>query len=87
MKTKLFKRLRREGRNMVHIYSVTITSNWRGSVVTGMSYSYKSDEYAHLFNFGDTEDDVRDKAARIFMEKEVLRLRQKRTRKRLNIKR
>lgn len=81
MKNKLFKILRRKGRDMVRINGITITSNWRGSVVTGMSYSYKSDEYADLFSYGDTEDDVRDKAARIYMEKEVQRLRQKRSKK------
>lgn len=73
MKTKLLKRLRREGRDMIHIHSVTTTTSWRGSIVTGMSYGYSSPEYAGLFSFGDTEEDVLNKAMRIYMEKEVQR--------------
>ena len=48
---------------MVNIYSVTTC---RG-LVTGMSYGYSSPEYSDLFFLGDTEDDVRDKAMRIYI--------------------
>lgn len=73
MKTKLLKKLRREGWNIITVYSITM----RGGVVTGMSYGYSSDDYRHLFSFGDTEEEVRRKAARIYMEKEVARRRNK----------
>lgn len=77
MKTKLLKRLRRQGRDMINVYSITTT---RG-VVTGMSYGYKSDDYKHLFSLGDTEEDIRNKAMKIYMEKEVKRLKYKRDKK------
>lgn len=73
MKTKLLRKLRKEGRNMINVYSITTT---RG-VVTGMSYGYSSPDYREVFSFGDTEEDVREKAMRIYMEKEVKRRRKK----------
>lgn len=73
MKTKLLRKLRNEGRNMINVYSITTT---RG-VVTGMSYGYSSPDYRDLFFLGDTEEDVREKAMRIYMEKEVKRRREK----------
>lgn len=78
MKTKLLRKLRREGRNEIHIYSITTTEG----VVTGMRYGYSSSDYSHLFCFGDTEDDVRDKAMRIYIEKEIERRRKKQKRNR-----
>lgn len=74
MKTKLLKRLRRRGKNMVSIYSVTTC---RG-VVTGMSYGYSSPEYSDLFFLGDTEEDVRDKAMRIYITNYIERKRKRR---------
>lgn len=56
---------------MVDIYSVTTC---RG-VVTGMSYSIKSPEFKGIFSLGDTEDDVRDKAMRIYIAREIERRR------------
>lgn len=76
MKTRLLKKLRAEGRNMVNIYRVTTC---RG-VVTGMSYGYSSPEYSDLFFLGDTEDDVRDKAMRIYVAREIERRRAKQNR-------
>jgi hypothetical protein len=73
MKTKLLKRLRKQGRNMVNIYSVTTC---RG-LVTGMSYGYSSPEYSDLFFLGDTEDDVRDKAMRIYITNYIERKRKR----------
>lgn len=75
MKTKLLKRLRKQGRNMVNIYSVTIC---RG-LVTGMSYGYSSPEYSDLFFLGDTEDDVRDKAMRIYITNYIERKRKRKS--------
>lgn len=73
MKTKLLKRLRKQGRNMVNIYSVTTC---RG-LVTGMRYGYSSPEYSDLFFLGDTEDDVRDKAMRIYITNYIERERKR----------
>lgn len=56
---------------MVNIYSVTTC---RG-LVTGMRYGYSSPEYSDLFFLGDTEDDVRDKAMRIYIANEIKRRR------------
>lgn len=77
MKTRLLKKLRAEGRNMVNVYSITMC---RG-VVTGMRYGYSSPEYSDLFFLGDTEDDVRDKAMRIYVAREIKRRREKQKRK------
>lgn len=78
MKTKLLRKLRNEGRKIINVYSITTT---RG-VVTGMSYGYSSPDYRDLFFLGDTEEDVRGKAMRIYMEKEVKRRREKRKKRR-----
>lgn len=78
MKTKLLRKLRNKGRNMINVYSITTT---RG-VVTGMRYGYSSPDYRDLFFLGDTEEDVREKAMRIYMEKEVKRRREKRRKRR-----
>lgn len=78
MRTKLLKKLRREGWNIINVYSITM----RGGIVTGMSYGYSSPDYGELFSFGDTEEDVREKAMRIYMEKEVKRRREKRRKRR-----
>ena len=59
---------------MVSIYSVTTC---RG-VVTGMSYGYSSPEYSDLFFLGDTEEDVRDKAMRIYITNYIERKRKRR---------
>ena len=64
MKCRLLKRLRRRGRNQVNIHSVTTS----GDLVTGMSYGFDEDEYSGLFDLGDTEADVKDKAARIYIQ-------------------
>lgn len=73
MKTKLLKRLRKQGRNMVNIYSVTTC---RG-LVTGMKYGYSSPEYSDLFFLGDTVDEVRDKAMRIYITNYIERKRKR----------
>lgn len=77
MKTKLLKKLRTEGRSQINIYSVTRTTTWRGECVTGMSYGYSDHAYKGLFDFGDSEDDVRDKAMRIYFEKNMEYIRYK----------
>lgn len=73
MKTKLLKKLRNRGRNIITIYSITT----RGGLTTGMSYGCPSDDYRDLFSLGDTKEEVIEKAMRIYIEKEIKRLRLK----------
>ena len=77
MKIKLLKKLRAIGREQIEIYSVTKTTTWRGEYITGMSYGYSDSVYKGLFDFGDSEDDVRDKAMRIYFRKNMDYIRQK----------
>lgn len=79
MKTKLLKKLRREGWNKITVYSITTT---RG-LVTGMSYGISGEEYRGIFSLGDTEEDVHYKAMMIYMRKEIERLKYKRKNKSL----
>jgi len=64
MKSRLLKKLRRRGRNQVHIHSVTKTDG----TVTGMRIGYDDDKYSGLFCFGNTEEEVKMKAERIYIE-------------------
>ena len=79
MKAKLLKKLREEGRNKVHISSTTtekprFSDEW---INVGMSYSFNEPEYSDLFFLGDTEEDVKDRAMRIFFEKNMDSIREK----------
>lgn len=71
MKVKLLKKLRAEARSRVTIYSVTREVSWRGEFVTGMSIGYSKPQYAHIFSFDMTEEDVKKKAEKIFFETEM----------------
>ena len=77
MKTKLLKMLRAQGRCQISIHSVTTTITWRGEIITGMSYGYRNDAYRDLFTLGDTEEEVRDKAMRIYMRENIEHFREK----------
>lgn len=77
MKTKLLKKLREVGRSQINIYSVTRTTTWRGEYITGMSYGYNDDAYKGLFTFGDTEDEVRNRAMKIYFENNMEYIRHK----------
>ena len=68
MKVKLLRKLRKEGRNQIHVYSVTRSRN----IVTGMSYGFNEDKYSGLFNLGDTEEEVLEKAAKIYINDYIL---------------
>lgn len=68
MKVKLLRKLRKEGRNQIHVYSVTRSRN----IVIGMSYGFNEDKYHGLFNLGDTEDEVLEKAAKIYINYYIL---------------
>lgn len=69
--------LRAQGRCQIAIHSVTTTTTLRGEFITGMSYGYSNDAYRGLFSFGDTEEDVRDKAMRIYMHQNIEHFREK----------
>jgi len=72
MKTKLLKKLRAIGRNQITIYSVTTTTTRLGEeYITGMRYGYNNDAYRGLFTFGDTEDEVRDRAMKIYFKNNI----------------
>ena len=67
MKVKLLKQLRNEGRKMVNVQSVTTTNG----TVTGMKYGFDYNEYRGLFEFGDTEEIVKEKASRIYLNTNI----------------
>lgn len=73
MKVKLLKRLRREANSQITVYSVR-TSN---GTVTGMKYGMNDDAYSGLFSWGDTEQDIINKAAKIFFEINMPSIREK----------
>ena len=73
MKTKLLKKLRNIGRNQINIYSVT--TNSYGTI--GMHYGCNDEAYLGLYNLGDTEKDVRDKAMKIYLENNLEYFRKK----------
>ena len=71
MKVKLLKKLRSIARNRVTIYSVTTEESWRGMFITGMSIGYSKPQYANIFSFGMTVEDVKKEAEKIFFETEM----------------
>ena len=73
MKVKLLKILRKIGRNKIIIYSFTTTNG----TVTGMKIGYDEDEYRGLFSLGDTEQDVKEKACKIYLENNINLIRKK----------
>jgi hypothetical protein len=77
MKAKLLKKLREIGRSQITIQSVTTTTAWGEEFATSMSYSYNDDDYRGLFYFGDTVDEVRDRAMKIYFQKNMDSIREK----------
>ncbi len=73
MKVKLLKRLRRQVENEINIHSITK----QGGITVGMSYGYDEDYYRGLFQIGDTEADVKEKAFRIFLSNNIKNIRQR----------
>ena len=82
MKSKLLLKLRKIGRDQVSIYSVT------SGTTVGMSYGYNDDAYADVYHYGDTREDVKNRAARIYlrMNLEDIRKRYKRYSRKYNLK-
>jgi len=77
MKVKLLKKIRNKGRDIITIYSTTTETTFRGSYPTGMSYGYTGNEYKGLFSYGDTEDQVKEKAMNIYIKKEIVYIRKR----------
>lgn len=77
MKVKLLKKLRQVGRNKIDVYSITKSTSYCGTCITGMRYGYTGDEYRGLFSYGDTEDDVRNKASKIYLLTNINEIRKK----------
>lgn len=73
MKVKLLKKLRRIGRDEVDILSITKTNG----IVIGMRYSYNSNEYSGIFSYGDTSQQVIEKACRIYLKTNIDWIRKK----------
>jgi hypothetical protein len=73
MKIKLLKRIRQIGRDMINVTSITKT----GDLVTGMAYGYDTKEYSGLFELGDTEEDVKNKACNIYLKSNIEAIRKK----------
>lgn len=71
MKTKLLRRLRREGRCQIRVYSVR--KDMDGTVV-GIRYGYNSDEYAHLWHFAMTSDELKSEAMKIYILRRIAEL-------------
>lgn len=78
MKTRLLKQLRREGRCQIRIYSVR--KDMDGTVI-GIRYGYSSDEYAHLWHFAMTPDELKSEAMKIYILRRVAELRAHRNEK------
>jgi len=73
MKSKLLKKLRNRGRNQINIYSTTTTNG----VVTGMSIGYSGKNYSGLFSFGNTEEQVLNKACKKYLCENLDEIRQR----------
>ena len=73
MKAKLLKRLRSIGRGMITVHTITTT----GNTITGMSYGYDYDEYAGLFSYGNTEQEVKEKACQVYLQTNIESIRKK----------
>lgn len=78
MKTRLLKQLRREGRCQIHIYSVR--KDMDGTVI-GIRYGYSSDEYAHLWHFAMTPDELKSEAMKIYILRRVAELKHRKCKK------
>lgn len=73
MKTKLLKKLRRKGRDQIHILSTTKSEGF----MIGMSISYSDDAYSGMFEYGDSEEEVLERAARLYLKLNIEQIRKK----------
>ena len=73
MKTKLLKKLRNQGRNKIHVCSIT-TTNGR---ISGASYSYTGDIYDNISVLGTDADGMRNIAMRRYLKNDIEAIRAK----------
>ena len=71
MKTKLLRKIRRAGSMQIRIYSVTRENG----ITVGMVIGANSSLYCGLFKMGDTENEVINKAIRIYYETHIDKIR------------
>ena len=71
MKTKLLRKIRRAGSMQIRIYSVTRENG----MTVGMAIGANSSLYCGLFTMGDTENEVINKAIRIYYETHIDKIR------------
>ena len=73
MKAKLLKKLREEGRSQVDVYSITRTNGY----ITGMGYSHPGEGYRDLWNLGNSEEVVKNKACDVWLSLNVEKIRKR----------
>lgn len=73
MKAKLLKKLRSIGRNQITVYEEERTDG----IITGMSYGYNDRSYRGLFEIGNTEEEVKEKACKIYLKENIYSIRSK----------
>jgi len=73
MKTKLLRRLRSIGRDQVTVYSITKTNGY----ITGMQYGHPGEGYRDLFDMGTTEEELKEKACRIYLNQNIESIRKR----------
>lgn len=73
MKTKLLKKIRTIGRDQVHVYSVTKLDGHN----VGMIIGFSEDCYQGLFSFGETIEQVLEKACKIYLKNNIDSIRRK----------
>ena len=71
MKTKLLRKIRRAGSMQIRIYSVTRENG----MTVGMAIGANDSLYCGLFEMGDTENEVINKAIRIYYETHIDKIR------------
>jgi len=77
MKVKLLKKLRKAGKDVIHIRSVTEESRFGKTTVTGVSYGYSDDRYSNIWDYGMTKEELINKACRIYIKSQLPLLRKK----------
>jgi len=67
----LLKKIRKQGRNSINIYSVTKTNGLN----TGMCIGHNGGNYSGLFKIGDTEEQIKNKAMKIWLKENIENIR------------
>lgn len=67
MKATLLKKLRARGRRKITILSIST----QGDLVVGMTIGYDDDAYSGIWSFGNSENDVLQKAGNIYLKENI----------------